>query len=128
MEVTPEVLRAAEALVAKQAKAFEKARTNAAKYGSWVKAETLTFDELAKKNKVQCVCIETGAEFWSFTSDLFQIGGLCPAARSLRKTAAKVARKALIEQAKAMIASGQVSKELTDDEQEAKELAEGAKG
>jgi hypothetical protein len=118
-EISPMVLAAAQLLVAKQAKLFEKARQNAAAYGEWVQPETLEFDAVAQKNRVLCTCIETGEEFWSYTSDLFQIGGLCPSVRKARKAKAKQVNKALIEQAKELIKAGKV--QPTTDESEGDE-------
>jgi hypothetical protein len=104
-EITPELLAAARKLQEKQAKKIEAARENAGSYGEWVKPETLVLDESANKFKVECTCTRTGVSFWSYTSDLFQIGGLCPEERAKDRNAKKAAAKAQVKEAMAFLAS-----------------------
>jgi hypothetical protein len=105
LEVTPELLVLARKEQEKQAKRINAARINAASYGSWVKPETIEMDESANKLRVECTCTKTGVSFWSYTSDLFQIGGLCPAERAKIRNAKKSDRKQALKDAAAYLAS-----------------------
>lgn len=73
VEIDPKVLAAAKALIAKREVQLEEIRENLSKYPHAL-ADTLEYDEVAKKFKVRIRCIVTGDESrWVYTSDLHQV-------------------------------------------------------
>lgn len=103
VEVTPELLKLASKEKAKQDKRRTDAMVNAMKYKGVIDG-SIEFDESAQKFSVEVKCEVTSVIFRAYTSDLFQIDGLCPEERTKNQKAKLAAKRERTKLALALLA------------------------
>lgn len=104
-EVSPEVIALAQKIQAKRAERFLEMQKEISEKHPHALAETLTYDEAAKKYKCRIICAETGDESrWVFTSDLHQVDVSLEVSEK-RKAEKKAKKNDELKMARAFLAS-----------------------
>lgn len=121
VQYTPEVIAAAQKILAKREKAAETSRQNVRENYPWADADTHRFNEELRRYEVDVKCVECGTIHARACQDLKQTAGFCPDCKKERDKQKNAEKKALVAQAMKMIADGKVSLPAEDEAEEIEE-------
>lgn len=106
---SPEVIALAEKLLAKKEKENAKRRDRIAEKYPFAQAETVEYDEVAKKYVVVVTCVKCGNEHSRYTQDLAQTKGICPECKKEADAEKRSEKNALVKKAMDLIRNGDVN-------------------